>query len=166
MFLNLLIIMKRVLLFLVTVAIGVTVVQSQSMKAGANLSLPVGDASNAYTFGLQADFAYLFEVNEDFQAGPMASLFYYNGDKIASIKIDDAIFLPIGGHARYSFEQLFVGADLGYAIGISPSGMDGGVLIRPKVGYNLGSITPVLSYSAITRSGTFSSVNLGVEFTF
>lgn len=157
---------KRILFFLVAVAISLTVVQSQSMKVGANLSLPVGDASNAYTFGLQADFAYLFEISEDFQAGPMASLFYYNGDKIASFKVKDVIFLPIGGHARYSFDQFFVGADLGYAIGVSPSGLDGGVLIRPKVGYNLGGITPVLSYSAITRSGTFSSINLGVEFTF
>ena len=158
--------MKRVLFLLAAIAISLTLVQSQSMKLGANLSLPVGDASNAYTFGLQADFNYLFDVSEGFQAGPMASLFYYNGDKIGSFKVDDAIFLPIGGHARYSFEKFFVGADLGYAIGLSPSGMNGGILIRPKVGYNLGFITPVVSYSAITRSGTFSSINLGVEFTF
>lgn len=168
--------MKRVFLFLVVVAIGVTTIQSQNMgqstemKAGISASLPVGDFSNAYSFGLQADFSYLFEINEAFKVGPMASLIYYNGDKIgvagSSIKISDVMFLPVGGHARYLIDDLFVGGDLGYAIGLSPSGIQGGVLIRPKVGYNFGNITAVASYSAITRSSTIGSINVGVEFSF
>lgn len=168
--------MKRILFVLVLVSIGVTTVQSQhmgqssDMKVGVSASLPLGDFSNAYSFGAQADFAYLFQMNETFKVGPMASLIYYNGDKVGgdeiSIKIKDAIFLPIGAHARYLFDDFFVGADLGYAIGLSPSGMNGGALIRPKVGYNFGNLAAVASYSAITRSGTISSINLGVEFSF
>ncbi len=168
--------MKRVLFFLVVVAFSVTTIQSQNMvqpsdmKAGVSASLPIGDFGKVYSFGLQADFAYLFEINETIKVGPMASLFYYKGDKIGnsefSIKVSDAIFLPVGGHARYLMDDFFVGADLGYAIGISPSGMQGGVLIRPKVGYNFGNMAAVASYSAITRSSTIGSINLGVEFSF
>ena len=168
--------MRKVLFILVVVAFSFTTVQSQNighhrdMKAGISASLPLGDFSEVYSFGLQADFAYLFQLDESFKVGPMASLFYYKGKSIGdsefSMNISDAVFLPIGGHARYLFDDFFVGADLGYAIGISPSGMGGGVLIRPKVGYNFGNMAAVASYSGITRSGTIGSINVGVEFSF
>lgn len=168
--------MKRILFVLVLVSISVITVQSQymgqseDMKIGVSASLPLGDFSNAYSFGAQADFAYLFQMKETFKVGPMASLIYYNGDNIggegSSIKIKDALFLPIGAHARYLFDDFFVGADLGYAIGLSPSGMSGGALIRPKVGYNFGNLAAVASYSAITQSGTVGSLNFGIEFSF
>ena len=187
--------MKRILFFLVVATISLTSAQSQIMKAGVGAGIPIGDASDIYSFGVHADFNYLFDVAESIQVGPMAGLIYYKGKTIdygykpnsqeptkgslapttrggdvvieGSMKVDDAIFLPVGGHARYSIGQLFVGADLGYAIGVSPSGMKGGFLIRPKVGYNFGSLAGVASYSAITRNGgTFSTINVGVEFTF
>lgn len=162
--------MKRVLFFLLVSAVSLTAAQSQNLKAGISASLPIGDVSEAYSFGLQADLAYLFNIAESIQVGPMAGLIYYNGDKIKdegeSFKIDEPIFLPVGGHARFSLDQFFIGADLGYAIGLAPSGMNGGLLIRPKVGYNFGGLAAVASYSAITRNGTFGSINLGVEFSF
>lgn len=168
--------MKKILFYLALATMSVATIQSQNigqtsdMKAGISASLPVGDFSEAYSFGLQADFAYLFDIAQDFKVGPTASLFYYNGKDIGSgelsVKVSDAMFLPIGGHARYLFDEFFVGADLAYAIGISPSGMGGGLLIRPKVGYDLGNLAVVASYSAITRSGTVGSINLGVEFSF
>ena len=75
-------------------------------------------------------------------------------------------FYPLEVMQDIYIYDFFVGADLGYAIGISPSGMNGGVLIRPKVGYNFGNMAAVASYSAITRSGTIGSINVGVEFSF
>ncbi len=163
--------MKKILLVLAVAVFSLSVAQSQNMKAGVSVGLPVGDSSDAYTVGLQADFTYLFEINEAFKVGPMASLFYYLGDKIntpiGSFNVDDALFLPIGGQARFLLEEFFFGADLGYGIGLSPSGNDGGIFYRPKVGYDFGSIAALISYSGITRDGgTFSSVNAGVEFSF
>ncbi len=163
--------MKKILLLLAIAILSFTAVQSQNIKAGISVGLPVGDTSDAYTFGLQADFAYLFEINEVFHVGPMASLLYYNGDKIKSpignYNVDDALFLPVGAHARFLLEEFFFGADLGYGIGLSPSGNDGGFFYRPKVGYDFGSLAALISYSGVTRDGgTFSSVNLGVEFSF
>lgn len=172
--------MKKLLLVAAFAVFAFTTAQSQVMKAGVSVALPVGDASDISDFGAQLDFAYLFEINEAFQVGPMASFFFYNGKdyektvRIGSynfstekVKGESFLFLPIGGSARYIIEDFFFGADLGYGIGLSPSGNDGGFFYRPKVGYNFGSLGAVLSYSGISRDGgTFSSVNAGVEFSF
>lgn len=163
--------MKKIIFLAAFAILGLTAVQSQNMKLGASLSLPVGDSSDSHNFGAQVDFAYLFDINDAFHLGPMASLLYYNGDKIdighglGSVDVDDFLYLPVGGEARFLLEEFFFGADLGYAIGLSPSGNDGGFFYRPKVGYDFRSIGVVLSYSGIAANGgTFGSVNAGVEF--
>lgn len=144
--------------------------QENNMKIGAFASIPMGDWGDMYGFGAGADFQYLFEVGEGFQVGPMASLMWYSGKEmdfgfLGKVKLDDAMFLPIGGTARYSFDAFFVGVDLGYGIGLAPSGNDGGLYFKPKVGYNFGNIGAVVSYSGVSLDGvTASSVNLGVEF--
>lgn len=162
--------MKKFLLIaaLALFSFNATSVQAQEMKAGVNLALPTGDFKDFYSFGIQADYSYLFEVADSFSVGPTAGLMYYMGKTMTmmgiSIDVDDALFLPIGGTARYSFDEFFVGADLGYGIGLAPSGMDGGFYYRPKAGYSFGSITAVLSYSGVSvTGGTFSSFNAGIE---
>ncbi|HZW76962.1 MAG TPA: hypothetical protein VFF21_01505 [Flavobacteriaceae bacterium] len=148
--------------------------QENNMKIGAFVSLPMGDWADMYGFGAGADFQYLFEVGEGFQVGPMASLMWYSGKTFKEeipyfgtmeIEMEDAMFLPIGGTARYSMDAFFIGIDLGYGIGLAPSGNDGGLYFKPKVGYNFGNIGAVVSYSGVSLDGvTASSVNLGVEF--
>ncbi|MAP81196.1 MAG: hypothetical protein CL526_08915 [Aequorivita sp.] len=162
--------MKKLLLFVAVVVLSFTTAQSQSLNLGVSAALPVGDSADGYTFGAQADFSYLFEINESFHVGPMASLLYYNGDEmdipgVGTFEVDSALFLPIGGSARFLLEEFFFGADLGYGIGLSPDGNDGGFFYRPKVGYDFGSLAAILSYSGVSMDGgTFSSVNIGVEF--
>ena len=61
-----------------------------------------------------------------------------------------------------------VGADLGYAVALSPSGADGGFYYRPMVGYKLGDNMQLnLAYSGISQKSTSNSisyVSLGVMF--
>ncbi len=161
--------MKKLLLFTTVLFLAFTTAQAQNFKLGVSGALPVGDFSDGYGFGAQLDLTYLIEVNEAFHVGPMASLLYYNGsdETILGItyEIEDALFLPIGGSARFSLDEFFFGADLGYGIGISPDGNDGGFFYRPKVGYSFGNVGVILSYSGVSMDGaTFSSVNGGVEF--
>ena|SRR5690554_1879253 len=189
--------MKKVLLIAAFAVFAFTTVQSQNMKAGASIALPVGDAGDASSIGAQLDFAYFFDINEAFKVGPMASFFYYFGKKYDTTEMDyddngfpigirevsktgdGFMFLPIGASARYIIEDFFFGADLGYGIGLSPDGNDGGFFFRPKAGYNFGSIAAILSYSGISRkytaatpygtvsnTSTFGSINAGVEFSF
>lgn len=166
--------MKKLFLFAAFAVLAMSTSLAQGeIKIGVNGALPVGDADDGYTFGAIADFAYLFNVNEAFQVGPMASFLYYFGDEeefdtgfgTIDVEIDDAAFLPIGGTARFMLDQAFFGADLGYAIGISPDGNDGGFYYRPKAGYNFGTVAVVVSYSGVSLDGgNFNSINAGVEF--
>jgi len=182
--------MRKLLLFAAFAVFAFTTAQSQQMKAGVDVMLPMGDVKDAYSFGFGGNFTYFFEINEAFMVGPQVNLLYYMGKETdlgmgVKYKPDAALFLPIAASARFSLEEFFFGADLGYGIGLAPDGNDGGFFYRPKAGYNFGAIGVVLSYSGIssksttTVSGmglipdyevsttsTFSSLNLGVEFSF
>lgn len=159
--------MKKLLLVAAFAVFAFSTVQSQQMKAGVGVAIPMGDYKDLYSFGITGDFTYFFEVNEAFLVGPQAGLLYYMGKDNNGFKPDAAMFLPISASARYLLEEFFFGADLGYGIGLAPSGMDGGFFYRPKAGYNFGSIGVVLSYSGVSLKGaSFNSLNAGVEFSF
>jgi hypothetical protein len=165
--------MKKVLIMAAIAVFGFTSVQAQEggIKAGINFGLPMGDAADITTFAVGADFAYLFSVADSFQVGPLVGYAHFFGDKMDfmgfTVEIDDIQFLPVAASARFfASEDLFFGADLGYAVGIN-DGNDGGFYYRPKAGYNLGSIGLILSYQGISADGgSFSSLNVGVEFGF
>ena len=159
--------MKKLLLIAAFAVCTFSTVQAQQMKAGLGAMLPMGDYDDLYSFGLYGDFTYFFEVNDAFLVGPQAGLLYYMGKDFNGYKPKAAMYLPISASARYLLEDFFFGADLGYGIGLSPDGNDGGFFYRPKVGYNFGSIGAILSYSGVAMDGaTFSSINAGVEFSF
>ena len=155
--------MKKSLFFLFMMLFAVTSAFSQSnFKIGINAGIPVGDVEDLSTFQLGADVAYLYPVSELFSVGGLLGYSYFIGDEV-----DDFSFLPIAASARFGFENsLFVGADLGYAIGIDDD-YDGGFYYRPKVGYSFGSVALIASFAGIAGDGgDVSSVNLGVEFGF
>ena len=162
--------MKKVLLIAAIAVFGFTSVQAQEggIKAGLTLGLPIGDTSDGYTFAGSVDLAYLFAVADSFQVGPALSYIHYIGDEIFGFEVEDASFLPVAASARfYASEQFFFGADLGYAVGLSPDGNDGGFYYKPKAGYSFGSVAILASYSGISvDGGTFSAIGVGVEFGF
>lgn len=177
--------MKKVLLVVAFAMFAFSTAQAQQMKVGVDAMIPMGDVSDAYSFGVGGNFTYFFEINEAFMVGPQASLLAYFGKDYHGYKADTALFLPIAASARFLLEDFFFGADLGYGIGLAPDGNDGGFFYRPKAGYDFGPITAVLSYSGISskqkvtvegvgpvpgytvsKNSTFGSLNLGVEFSF
>lgn len=152
--------MKKSILFFVVALMALPTLQAQeNFKFGGNIGIPVGDA-DIYDLNYGADAAYLFGVSDGFQVGPMIG---YTGYSVEDFNIS---FLPIAATGRYSLQDsaFFLGADLGYALGLE-EGLDGGFYYRPKVGYNFGLLGVIASYSGISVEGaTFSSINLGVEF--
>ena len=75
----------------------------------------------------------------------------------------------IAASGRYNLSEDFVlGADLGYALGLSPSGNDGGFYYRPMLGYNLSEKMMVTaSYSTVSVSnggGNWGSFGVGLMF--
>lgn len=136
---------------------------SQGFKAGVNLGIPVGDASDYANVQAGADVAYLFGVAETFSVGPM--LGYSNFFPEESDLYDNIQFLPVAASGRLGLgDAFFLGADVGYGIGLN-DGNDGGFYYRPQVGYDFGLVGLVASYMGVSRDGgSISSVNLGVEF--
>lgn len=129
-----------------------------NFRYGANIGIPVGDA-DGYDLQVGADLAYMFEVRQGFGVGPMLGYTNFLSDSFS------VSFMPVAVTGRYGLiEAFFVGADLGYGISLE-DGLDGGFFYRPKVGYEFGSVVGLVSYSGISvKGGTFSSINLGVEF--
>lgn len=152
--------MKKILvLFAILVVCSTSSFAQENFKLGGNLGIPVGDAED-YDINYGADLAYIFGVSDGFGVGPMVG---YTGYSVEDFNVS---FLPIAASGRYVFptSNFFLGADLGYAIGLE-DGVDGGFYYRPKVGYNFGLLGVIASYSGISvDGGTFSSLNLGVEF--
>jgi len=157
---------KSILLFVITV-MSIYGMNAQDIKLGLNLGLPTGDIKDAYTFNLGVNASCLWQVSEEFDAGFIAEYSHFFGDSFDGFDIEDAGFLPIAAAGRINLSGGFtLGADLGYALGISPEGNDGGFFYQPKVQYGITEkIDILLSYKGISvDGGTFSTINVGVEF--
>ncbi len=162
--------MKRFLFILLIAALTIGSTHAQRFIAGANAGIPVGDAEDLTTFVIAVELGYLFDLNENFQAGPKVEFKHYFGGEedlgpLGTFEYDDESFIPIAGTARFSpAEAFWFGADLGYAIGVS-EGNDGGFYYNPFLLYDFGAIAIKAGYSAITSDGfTLASINAGVEF--
>lgn len=165
--------MKKVLLATVALlAFGFANAQEGKFKAGANVGLPMGDIKDVYSFTIGLDAAYTWAISDKFEAGIGSGYSLYMGktETIGGVEFDrdDASFVPVYGTAQYLLtENIFLGADLGYAIGVAPSGIDGGFYYQPKVGFQVSEFSVYAGYKGISvEGGTFSSVNLGFNYRF
>ena len=158
--------------------------QDTKMKVGVDFGIPMGDIKDGTSFNLGVNAAYTWNVGEGFDAGAGVSYNTYFAKEVdmgplGKVKGDNANFLPIYGTANYGFtENIFVGADLGYAIGLT-DGIDGGFYYQPKVGYQTEMFEVFLGYKGLATSTevdtpigkissdtVFSSINLGFNYKF
>ena len=161
--------MKKIILVAAVALFGFTM-NAQDFKVGVNGALPIGDAGDFADFSVGLDVAYLWNVSEKFDVG-VASGFTNAFTKdidlgiLGTVEVDDVQFIPIAGAARYNVSSdFYLGADVGYAIGIN-DGNEGGFYYRPKVGYNFSEKVGInLSYTGISNDGDWSTIALGVEF--
>ena len=78
--------MKKIALFTLAVFFGLTCAQAQGdFKAGIHAGLPIGDAGDLSTFALAVELGYLFDVSDEFQAGPTLGYSHSFGDEIDTI---------------------------------------------------------------------------------
>lgn len=158
--------MKKLIILLVFVFSG-TLANAQ-INLGLSAGLPSGDFSDAYSLSFHLDGSYLAEVSDDFLVGGATGLLYVLGDTVGPIEFEDLGYIPIAGAARYVIsDKITTGADVGYAIGISPSGIDSGFYYAPKALYNFSeNVSAVLAYRSVSNNGSLSFLTLGVEFKF
>lgn len=160
--------MKNLFLTIAIVAFGfVANAQDGQFNVGANIGLPIGDSSDGSSFVIGAEANYLFDLSDEFKVGPSVGYSHFIGKTVNGVDIPSSSFLPLAAAARYSVSEAFVlGADLGYGLGLSPDGNDGGFYYRPMVGYNVSDMIMVqLTYSGVSvNGGTASNVGLGAMF--
>ncbi|CAL2084476.1 conserved exported hypothetical protein [Tenacibaculum sp. 190524A05c] len=154
-------------LFLFSINYNLTA-QENEFNVGINGGVTIGNIEGVSSMALGFDANYLFDVFEGVKFGPSLNFIYFVTQEENGIKPDAFIYLPIGGSIKFHSEgdDFYVALDGGYAIGISPEGDNGGVFIKPMVGYNINENFNVnLFYSGVKKSGpTFGYIGLGVAF--
>ncbi|MDO5608073.1 MAG: hypothetical protein Q4G08_06430 [Capnocytophaga sp.] len=159
--------MKKILILVVALAtFGWANAQSGELRVGANVGLPVGDASDLFSLNAGVNVSYLIPVVENLKVGGLAGYSTFFGKDVNGVKVDNIGYIPVAATAQYTLlENLFVGTDLGYAIGIHPSGLKGGFLYQPKVGYQSLDFEVYVGYFGINReNANLNAVTIGANF--
>lgn len=156
--------MKKVILVFALAMFAYTAnAQSGKFNLGVNLGLVTGDADVVSSFAGGVEANYLFSVSDNFDFGPSVGFVNFFGKD----NFDDASFMPLAGAARFkASEEFTLGADLGYGVGISPDGNDGGFYYRPMVGYNVSDkVMLQATYSGISvNNATWANFGIGAMF--
>lgn len=162
--------MKKLLSIFVFALLAIGANAQGQFRAGISGGLPIGDAGDFATFAIAVDLGYLFDISDEFSAGPTAGYSHSFGDEImagpVTINLDDVQFIPLGGAARYEVAPNFaLGADLGYAIGVS-DGNDGGFYYSPRAQYSVSeAIDIVVAFRGVSLDGgSWDIISAGVEF--
>lgn len=141
-------------------------------KLGANVGLPLGDASDYSSFTAGVDASYLWPVAADFNLGLATGAQMWFGKTVdlpgyGSVKADNSLMIPIAASGQYRFTPEFsLGVDLGYAFG-TEDGAKGGFYYAPKAAYHFGPSEVNVSYRGVSRDGaSVASVNLGYAYSF
>ncbi|WP_407480869.1 hypothetical protein [Elizabethkingia meningoseptica] len=136
------------------------------LKIGANIGIPVGDASNVSSFTMGLDAAYQWRVAPNFDLGLATGYqHFFLKSKYKDWGASDFGYIPLAASAQYSIDpQFFIGADLGYGFATGKGSSGGGFYYQPKVGYQQPNWELYLAYKGISDNGSISSVNLGFNF--
>ena len=163
-----LIIMKNLILFFAVMFIGFSAF-GQGFSIGFNMGAPVADGHDFYDFTAGFDANYTYSISDKFSGGIATGISSFLGNEIEvgfiDFSLENASFIPLAFAARFDLSDKFMlGADVGYAIGLSH---DGGFYYRPILGYNFK--TPLqlsLSYRGISVNGlSVSAVTFDIHYT-
>ncbi|MBD1432338.1 hypothetical protein H8B06_05835 [Sphingobacterium sp. DN00404] len=169
--------MKKFILFFVTLGFfGLAKAQEGGgLRIGAHGGLPVGNASDVWSFNFGADVSYLFEVAPRFHAGLTSGYTHYLGkdrqiSSTLTVRISDLRLIPIAATGRFQITpDFFFAGDIGYGIFVGDIGLDdvgGSFYYQPKVGYSAPKFDLYAGYKAISVDGKVGSINLGISFKF
>lgn len=160
---------RRIMLIVITFFINtINAQQERELNVGVNGGITTGIIKNyaSAAFGIEAN--YLFDWYEDFKLGPSVNLIYFSPKGEAGEDAKPFIYMPVGGSVIFkaNTEKFYIGTDLGYAVGISPSGDRGGIFFKPQVGYQISDNLKLnIFYATVKkRQPSYEYVGLGVLF--
>lgn len=142
--------------------------QDNEVNVGINAGLTIGNIKNTSSVAFGVDVNYLFDLFENIKIGPSLNFIYYSTKEINGNIPDALMYLPIGGAIRFnsSGDKFYVGADAGFAIGISPEGDNGGIFFKPMLGYYASDkIKLNLFYSGVKKKQpTYGYLGVGIVY--
>ena len=167
--------MKKVLLtaaFAVAGMVGVSA-QTTGVEGTVHVGIPVGDAADYSSFNVGVDLAYLHPIADNFKLGAKVGYDHFIADSnFKDLGGEDFGFIPLAATAKYEFSNnLFVGADLGYAFSTQKI-TDGGLFWQPKFGYSGASFDVYAGYKGISisndnfKNSNVDAVSLGFAYKF
>ncbi|CAM1343290.1 hypothetical protein [Tenacibaculum amylolyticum] len=144
--------MKKIVFIIALIAVSFGAnAQDGKLRIGGNIGFTTGSGDSSFVIG--GDVDYLFNADSRFEVGAATGL--------AVITTGNGIILPIAGAGRFrATNDISLGLDMGYAIGINNAG--NGFYFRPIFEYKLQrNISLRASYSGIDSGGY---LNAGVMF--
>ncbi|TYP98831.1 hypothetical protein C7447_102147 [Tenacibaculum adriaticum] len=161
--------MKKILL-LTFLNISIQVTSQQQFNIGINGGITIGNIEPVSKMAFGGDINYLFDISDEFVVGPSLGLVFFSSKEANGEKSDAKMYLPISTAIRFNSNEdvFYVGADLGFAVGLSPEGDNGGVFFKPLVGYKINQAFKVnLFYAGIKkRKPTYAFIGLGLVYDF
>lgn len=140
-------------------------------KIGLQGGIPVGDFDDQISLVVAADVGYMWALGEVVDLGVASGFINGFTDKFDTgselVDLPNVQFIPLAASFRiWPSNSFSLGADGGYAVGIN-DGNDGGLFVRPLIGYLFGTFTELsVSYTYVSLEGpTWSTANIGLLFT-
>lgn len=141
------------------------------LKLGLNLGVPVGDLSNFSSLAFGVEAAAQFMRTDNFGLGLVTGYTkYYNKDN-ASLdgSVDGFGAIPLGLMLRYYPQPsgFFVGTDVGYTFFTDFNRNEGGLYVRPQLGYHNYNFNVFAFYNQVFRADPSIDVTtLGLAVTY
>jgi hypothetical protein len=135
------------------------------LKAGVNAGVPVGDISTYSAFAAGIDISGQFMVTKNFGLGVASGYTHF----FPKSNYDNFGIIPVGLLMRYypKSEGFFAGADVGYAFITNTNNSDGGLYLKPQLGYHNYSWNLYGFYNHVFRNDNLLDVQtVGVAATY
>ena len=163
--------MRNSLIALVFVLLTSSLMAQEGFKIGLQGGIPIGDFDDQLSLVVSADVGYMWALGEVVDLGVASGFINGFTDKFDAdselADLPNVQFIPAAASFRiWPSNSFSIGGDGGYAIGVS-DGNDGGLYVRPLIGYLFGTFTELnLSYTYVNLEGpTYSTVTVGLLFT-
>jgi hypothetical protein len=143
-----------------------------SFSVGLEAALPIGDLGDLSSFGVGGSVQVNYNVASSLAITGNVGYVTYLGKTLDvsgySYKYPSLGYVPILAGIEYSFTPMVFGsAQIGYAVGVSPSGLKGGLEYAPGVGVKFSQFSALVKYTGISQTGgSLSSVGLRLAYSF
>ena len=121
---------------------------------GGNLSLPMGDLKEDYSYGVGFEIEPSYGITENIETFMQAGINVFRAkSQFGGDNSNGLLHIPILVGGRYKVSGFFAGAGVGYGLWTASGASSNGFMYSPQVGYGKGKLELALHYSSTTVTG-------------